>query len=95
MNLQLLVCFPLQECSVDRFRHQQCEAHNTDSTKYRPHFLGGNNIKFAWETLFDIAIDNSYFATENSGKPGTELTLLNPARPFYMEEIPRLSVAPN
>lgn len=47
------------------------------------------------ETLFDIAIDNSYFATENSGKPGTELTLLNPARPFYMEEIPRLSVVPN
>ena len=46
MNLQLLVCFPPQECSVDRFRHQQCEAHNTDSTKYRPHFLGGNNIKF-------------------------------------------------
>lgn len=48
MNLQLLVCFLPQECNVDRFRHQQCEAHNTDSTKYRPHFLGGNNIKFAW-----------------------------------------------
>ncbi|XP_022779680.1 A disintegrin and metalloproteinase with thrombospondin motifs 1-like [Stylophora pistillata] len=32
-----------QECSVDRFRHHQCEAHNTDSTKYHPHFLGGSS----------------------------------------------------
>ena len=52
MNLQLLVCFPPQECSVDRFRHQQCEAHNTDSTKYRPHFLGGNNIKICLGKLY-------------------------------------------
>lgn len=35
------------------------------------------------ETLVDIAIYSSYFAMENSRKPGTELTLLNPARPFF------------
>lgn len=31
----------LQECKIDRYRHEQCEEHNSDTTKYRAHFLGG------------------------------------------------------
>ncbi|KAJ7383377.1 metalloendopeptidase [Desmophyllum pertusum] len=31
-----------QECKVDYFRHKQCEARNSGSTKYRVHFLGGS-----------------------------------------------------
>ena len=31
----------LQECTTDRYRHEQCEEHNTDTTKYRAHFMGG------------------------------------------------------
>ncbi|XP_078352920.1 A disintegrin and metalloproteinase with thrombospondin motifs 1-like isoform X2 [Oculina patagonica] len=32
-----------QECTTDRYRHEQCEEHNTATTKYRAHYLGGSS----------------------------------------------------
>ena len=76
---------------ISNVKHTTRTVRNTVLT-----FWEVTTLNLLGETLFDIAIDSSYFVMENSKKkPGTELTLLNPARPFYVEKIPGLSVAPN
>lgn len=71
---------------ISNVKHTTRTVRNTVLT-----FWEVTTLNLLGETLFDIAIDSSYFVMENSKK----LTLLNPARPFYVEKIPRLSVAPN
>jgi len=36
------LCNP-KECKIERFRLEQCEERNTNTTKYRAHFLGGSS----------------------------------------------------